>query len=281
MDKIITVVFFMVLLITIPGQTKAGIGEPDLNNEYPNVGVLIIFDPALPFPNVSTFCSGVLISETHFLTAAHCVDWISTVTNPIVGVSFFNPAAPIIGATIPVTDYYMHPGFPPGQWVSPGSSPGPGFGLRNDLGIVVLEEGYTAGMGISPATLPPENYLEYLASNGGLVNQPIVNVGYGVVPTVIGPPAYYPPDGVRRVSTSRFLGFTHDFLRQRQNVHAGDEGGSASGDSGSPKFLPGDNERIILSITSWGDVARRGFGASVRVDTPDALSFIYEIMSLP
>ncbi len=175
----------------------------------------------------------------------------------------------------------MHPEYPPGLWVSPGSSPGLGFGLRNDLGIVVLEEGYTTGMGISPASLPPEDYLDVLASKGDLVNQPIVNVGYGVVPTIIGPPGYYPPDGIRRVSTSLFLDLTQDFLKQRQNINAGDEGGSASGDSGSPKFLPGDEGRTILAITSWGDPARRGFGASVRVDTPEALTFINTILNLP
>ena len=268
----------VLLLISLSSNNYAGVGEPD-DGAYPNVGVMIVFDLDLPDPPyVSTFCSGVLISEVHFLTAAHCVDWIGTVANPVIGVSFDNPAAPVIAATIPVTGYHMHPGYPPGQWVSPGSSPGPGFGLQDDLGILVLVPGYTAGLGLVPAALPPEGYLDDLARNGGLTNKNIVNVGYGVVPTTVGPPGYFPPDGVRRVSMSRFLGLTRDYLIQRQNLPAGDEGGSAPGDSGSPKFIPGDGTRKVLSITSWGGATHRGQGISVRVDTAESLAFINDIL---
>ena len=277
MRSLMIVISLVFVMLAVSSTVQAGIGEPDINNDYYNVGVMIIFDaditPVDVGDDVSTFCSGVLISPTHFLTAAHCVDWISLVDNPYVGVSFSNISAPINEFTIPVSAWHMHPSYPPGQWVAPGHSPGIGYGTQYDIGILELEDPIL----LPPASLPPEGYLDDLAANGELVRQPIVNVGYGVVQTLTGPPGYALPDGVRRVSTSRFLGLTQHFLKQRINPKAGDEGGSSQGDSGSPKFFPDDPE-TILALTSWGGASLRGIMSSVRVDTPEALSFIYEFV---
>ena len=156
-------------------------------------------------------------------------------------------------------------------------------GLKDDLGILELHPDFdpAAIFGALPATLPSQGLLDRLQREGDLKQAEIVNVGYGVVPTLIGPPGNEPPDGTRRISTSRFTGLTRDFLKQRMNVHAGDAGGSAQGDSGSPKFLAGDDSRTILAITSWGDRPNRAMVSSVRVDTAEALSFIENVLNLP
>ena len=69
MKFIISTVLYFLVFCVIPSMTFAGIGQPDVDNDYANVGVLIIFDTDVPEDpigaNVSTFCSGVLISESY------------------------------------------------------------------------------------------------------------------------------------------------------------------------------------------------------------------------
>src|SRR5215216_7527654 len=69
--KFIVILFLLVALVVPTSVLAVTNGQPD-GNRHPYVGVAIQFIPDMPgFVNV---CSGSALSNTIFLTAAHCFD---------------------------------------------------------------------------------------------------------------------------------------------------------------------------------------------------------------
>src|SRR5215207_1696944 len=70
MKKLLVIVVLVLLVASIGTVQAITYGEPDSNNQYPWVGLMLS-----PAPGGGFFiCSGSLISETVFLTAAHCLE---------------------------------------------------------------------------------------------------------------------------------------------------------------------------------------------------------------
>jgi len=256
-------------------------GEPD-GNGHPNVAMIVFYQPDGRFR-----CSATLVSPTVLVTAAHCTDGVRGKT--LVTFESVAPTAPRAaddaGDGISATGYTYAPGTAPAPWLTGTPHAHPLWAgklqLNNlhDVGVVVLDQPDTA----TPATLPPENYLDGLSSGrGGLNKETFTVVGYGIFfekpsegpqkPTEVS-------DRTRRVTTAVGQNVSSQTLKLAENEkdsRAG--GGSCFGDSGGPVFHNG----LIVGDTSFGaSQFCRSAGGYYRLDTADARSFLANYVAVP
>lgn len=238
-------------------------GAPTGPAAFASVGALLYdFNRDGIYNGDDALCTGALISPTVFLTAAHCVNFFPA--GSALHVSFDDQLYPTASSIAAVSYAYpdrstLHP-----------SDPG-------DLAVVVLPAGSTAGL--TPYSVAPAGHLNALSAKGGLVGASFVNAGYGTVPSRTGPPSFS-YDGVRRASTSRFSALNGPFLGLLMQSAATGQGGDCYGDSGGPKFVAGDPQRIV-AVVSWGDRQCRGISSNYRVDLPAARAFLANYVTLP
>ena len=226
-------------------------GQPDGNN-HPNVGALVgTFDG-----QTRPYCSGTLISPTHFLTAAHCDIGTSEVT--LTFESVYTSKSKLYEGT-----FYGDPLYNQSQ-----SDP-------HDIAVVVFEKPIR---GIEPAQLPILGQFESVAKD-----QKFTAVGYG------GQEALNQPGGpvighlnTREYAVSTFNALGPGYLRLSQNPATGD-GGSCYGDSGGPNFLGAGSKEtdIIAGITITGDALCKSTNVIYRLDTESARAFLAAHVALP
>lgn len=270
-----------ILTILAFGGTPASAitnGEPD-GGRHPSVGIIAYGTPAGSF--INPLCSGTLVAPDVFLTAAHCVARLETLTAQgflirawVTFDEFYPPDRnPGPSNWIPVMEWHSHPD----------SSPPDCVVCHHDLGILILDLAHKPpGVQMPPPlALPPLGLLDDLMLRNDLHGQRFPVVGYGLGRS-------FPPPGPttftsvfdlsRKVATSEFLSLAPEFLYLSQNPNTGD-GGTCSGDSGGPNLL-GDTD-IVAGVTSGGDIPCRAMGSATRTDTEDAREFLGQFMSLP
>jgi hypothetical protein len=251
--------------ITAPGGPSFIVNGEPTGTSYSSVGALLFDWDKNGIEGNDLFCTGSLVSPTVFVTAAHCV--VTPDTPP--GSQFYVTFAPDLLAKnikiIKATGYAYDPLYGHDQ------------ANLHDLAVILLPASSTKGM--TPLQLPAAGELDRLAAQGALSKTLFVNVGYGSSASRTGPPSF-PWDGKRSMSKSEFMGLQPTWLGLLMNTSATGEGGDCYGDSGGPKFLDGNPNRIYATVTT-GDVPCRATTWDWRLDTPEARAFLGKFVALP
>jgi hypothetical protein len=238
---------------------------------HPNVGALIANwedDEVNPGPDL--LCTGTLIDDDVFLTAAHCTAYLESlgIDPDDVWVTFdpsYDDESTGTSGLLPGT-YTTDPRFT--NFSGKGGNYDP-----HDLAVVVLDD----PVGITPAELPTEDLL----GETDLLDETFTAVGYGTVreTKTKGPNALF-FDGTRRWASQSFMGLRDAWLQLSMQPSLGD-GGTCFGDSGGPHFLGDEESNLIVSITSGGDAACRATDQTYRIDTASARAFLDDFVTLP
>jgi hypothetical protein len=233
-------------------------GRPD-DDTHPYVGVAIQFIPSMP--GFVSVCSGAAISETRFLTAAHCFD-------PDLPVYVSFKSGPPLSLA---NDFTQGTFYPDPQWCL-ACRPGLARFDTHDVAVIVLDEPVNPG---GFAALPTEGLVDTLP-----MKTPVDLVGYGVQGFVRGGGTptqvflftrYYAPSLLIQSNNVQSV----EFIKLTANPAQG-KGGTCFGDSGGPDLLGGTN--IILAVNSYGTNSNcAGVTYSNRVDLPDVLAFINSV----
>ncbi len=257
LNSLVKLVCLGILAITSLSSHAIENGQHDYMHH--NVGA-IGFDldgPDDPFPPLG-LCSGFVISDRAFVTAAHCIDlvaglspsWVVTLEpgtpeNPIILPGIFTGANvfdfPMLVETINAIDVHVHPGFNPGN-------------LTLDIAVLEFPPGTFK---VRPVRLAEQYYLDELDIQGVLNLRPVGLVGYGA--QALTNEGYVMP-GYRSRGFSKVSDITDGqlFLTPTDVFDAR----MMPGDSGSPQFISG------RAVSLGGIVDQQ------RLDLPEVLDFL-------
>ena len=247
-------------LLAITSLSSYAIENGQHDYMHHNVGA-VGFDidgPAGENPPFS-ICSGFVISDWAFVTAAHCIifpgefaqSWAVTLEpgtpeNPVIQPGIFTGDNvfdfPMLVEPIDAIAVHVHPGFDPGS-------------LTLDVAVFEFPPGTFK---VRPVRLPEPYYLDELDIQGVLNLRPVGLVGYGMI--AVTNEGFEVVPGYRSRGFSKVSGINDDqlFLTPTDVFDAR----IMNGDSGSPQFISGR----AVSLAGIVDMQR--------LDIPEVLDFL-------
>jgi len=230
-------------------------------------------------------CSGTMIDDDTYLTAAHCTtDWpagtrffvsldqdVQSELDSTSGTAEQKTAAMLAAGEIVEGDAHQDPGYP-------GTSAD-----AHDIGVIDFSQRAVTPADVwdfTPATLPSAGELTELGGRT-LDGLDWTVVGYGTQEAVNGPGGQtHPAGGVRLKAPEGFDALNKTWVRLAMNESRG-YGGACYGDSGGPNFVEIDGTLVLAGTTITGDVPCYATNVVYRTDSPTARAFLADYVDLP
>ena len=230
-------------------------------------------------------CSGAMVDDDTYLTAAHCTDDWPAGTRFFVSLEQdFQGKLDANAALSPSAQAAL---FLSKGWVvegDPHQDPGyPGTGAdAHDIGVIDFADRAVNPQDVwdfTPATLPTAG--QFSISPRILETYRWWVVGYGTEESLRGPGGHtHPGGGVRMKAELGFNAVNKTWLRLAMNQSRG-YGGACYGDSGGPNYAEIDGKLVLAATTITGDAPCYATNVVYRLDTPSARDFLAAYVDLP